>query len=223
MPRAYTVDNAVLVIGNKDAAIQATYGLLLNPAFDPKKAVIVTGKDTVNSYNIEELKKFKILFLVEGSVDQQSATILAQYKDAGGILLPDITADKIGVTQEDIDIIFTPLQENMKELKITDYTPNGMSVEAQGKAKFLVVSEKMAIIPGWHAVQDDKEKQIYRADGVISTFYLENENNVFDFYYKPKSFVIGSWITILTLIVFLGLIAYSIVVVKRETIKSNNE
>ena len=206
LPRAYIVDNAILVVG--DNVEDTAYSTLLHPDFDPSNTVIIMKKGNINDYDLEYLKRFKVLLLTPGSIDR--GTNLAElkgYADAGGIVLPNILENKQSITNEELISVLRELKgvySNTKKININYFSPNKVELNLDGKTGFLVLSEKYYLFPDWTAKINGKEKEILRANGVVSAVYLNGESGNLVFRYKPKSFIIGAWISSITLLAILG-------------------
>ncbi|MDO9575305.1 MAG: YfhO family protein [bacterium] len=94
------------------------------------------------------------------------------------------------------------------EISITKYTPNEIVCEATlASPGFLVLSENWH--PNWKAYVDGEEEKIYIADYTSRAVYLpEGEHNV-RFVYVSKAFQVGSIISILSLIFFVGIVVWT--------------
>lgn len=89
---------------------------------------------------------------------------------------------------------------------ITRYENKGneIAVDLQSDEKgILVVSE--VYYPGWRVYVNDGEKEVLRADTLLRAVPVGKGSNHVRFVFQPRSFVIGSVLSIVTL---LGLIAY---------------
>ncbi|MBI1935274.1 YfhO family protein [Candidatus Woesearchaeota archaeon] len=82
-----------------------------------------------------------------------------------------------------------------KEAQIEYYSPNKIKVSAYADSPgFLVLSETW--YPGWKAFDNGKEVEIYRADYILRSIYLDKGKHQIDFIYDPVSFKIGLRITL---------------------------
>lgn len=211
LPRAYLVDNAILIVGSNIE--DATYSTIFHSDFNPSKTVIIMKEGDINDLNIKYLKRFKVLLLTSGSINEKTNLVtLREYVDSGGIVLPNILENKQSISNEEINTILTRLngyQLDIKKINISHYSPNKVELNLNEKKGFLVLSEKYYLFPNdWTAKINGKEKEILRANGVISAVYLEEEKGEIVFEYKPRSFIIGSWISLVTLLLIISYFAW---------------
>lgn len=207
LPRAYLVDNAILIAGNniEDTA----YSFILHPNFDPSNTIIVMKEGNINKYSFEYIKKFNVLILTQDSIDENTnLATLKRYSDSGGIIMPNILENQQSVSSEEINSVLRELKGDysaIKKMNTTYYSPNRVELNLDGKTGFLVISEKYYLFPNdWTAKINGKEKEILRANGVISAVYLEGEKGNIVFEYKSKSFITGSWISLITLLLIIS-------------------
>jgi len=160
----------------------------------------------MNDYNIDFLKRFNAIILTTGSVDQNSAYLLNSYTKNGGKLIPDITKGETTMNKEEIDYILKSGNNFIPKDKELSYPKNNKAIInlKEDYKGFLVLSEKYSMFPDWTAKINGKEKDILRANGVISAVYLEGEKGDIIFEYKPRSFIIGAWISSITLLLVIS-------------------
>lgn len=214
LPRAYIVDNSVLVVGEEESKIQTIYALMLDGGFDPKNTVIVKGEVSINNYNIEELKRYKSIILTQGSVDQNTGFILQQYVDNGGILLPNVIEGKNSISEDDIQDMWNSFSGELSQIDdeniiMHNFDKREINLGKKIKDKFLVYSEKFSVFPGWNAKADGKRVEILNADVMISAIYLDDYYNSITFKYQPRSYIVGSIITLLTLVLLIICFIYN--------------
>ena len=221
LPRAYIVNNSILIVGEEGPVTQTNYALMLNQNFNPSNTVIIMGKRSINDYEIDKLNKYSAIFLTPGSVDQNSIFKLQQYVNSGGILLPDITKNKNSLSEEEINTLLSSFKGNLNPIddkNVITHNFDKREIITKGEKGFLVLSERFSMFSGWEVKnKENKNLGILRVDGAITSTYIDNEKSVI-FEYKPKSFVIGAGITIITLII---LITYFIFYFKAKK-KSKN-
>lgn len=227
LPRAFLVDNAVLVIGEKalekaavkkEIAKSTTYVSMLNKNFNPRNTVIITGKKgSLGNYDYDFLKRFDFILLTENIQNINEEMLLRRYVSEGGIILPNILEGQYEITIDEISEIFKTFKG--------DLTPLTMEVESFDRLKinldknhtgFLVLSEKFALY-NWNAYLNGKEIELLRADGIITAILLDNESGELVFEYKPKSFTNGMIISAITLILIIGFFVFEIWRNKNET------
>ena len=214
LPRVYLVKNSVLIIGDGLFQIQngqkfdARYVLMLNEKFNPANTAIIKGRQTINQYSLEELKRYSALILTQGSVvDSQSQYLLNSYVESGGI------APK---SSDEFQQLFDKFNGSITAIPDDNYithTFDKYELKLDGKYKgFVVLSEKFSTFDGWGAKADGMPVEILNADAVISAVYIDKPVQSIIFEYKPRSYVIGSYVTIVTVILLL--IYFSFVIVK---------
>jgi len=203
LPRAYTADNAVLVLGADKNTI---YSLLLNKDINPENTVIIAGRN-IEDYTLNELKKYTLI-LLNKKLNQNDLLKLKNYVDSGGIVLPDIFSNKNTIDNEELENILSGFKGKMSAVNIPFYSPNKIEIDVKDKKGFLVLSERYAYFPGWEAKAGGKELKILKANNVISSVYLDGSTDSIIFRYKPKTFTYGAWISavsVLFLIIFFSM------------------
>ena len=127
LPRYYTVQNAILVLGDEDMAKQIIYNLMFQN-FEPKNAVLVEGTK-INDYDAGFLKKFDVIILLKGSIDQNSFGKLRDYSAQGGVIVPDILNEKTSVSNEELNEVINKLEGSYKEVSVNGYSNNKISLD----------------------------------------------------------------------------------------------
>jgi hypothetical protein len=212
LPRYFIIKNAILVVGDDDAAKQTMYWLMVNDNFDPKKSIIIKGKSKISDYSQEDLMKFKAIVLTKGSVDENSVQNLKKYVEKGNILLPDITRNKQSVEDSEIASMFKDLSNiQYEEIKPSYYSPDKVIFDLKDKIGFVFASEQYSIYPGWEAFVDEKEADLLRANGVFSAIYVDGNKNLAEFEYKSQTFFYGAVISSISLIVIICYIIYLLI------------
>ncbi len=84
-----------------------------------------------------------------------------------------------------------------KEVGINFYSPNEVIINVNvDNSSFLVLSDTFD--DGWKAYDNDKEIEIYRANYILRSVYLEKGTHELIFRYEPKGYKIGKSISIIT-------------------------
>ena len=206
MPRAYIVDDAFLVIGPEENAKRIIYSLIADNNFDPKKSVIIQGKGSVSQYNLGELKKYKVIILLQ-QIDQLEVNILREFVDSGGILLPKIFDGKNTINQDEIENLFRSLNKTFAEVDISIYENNKAVYDTSNKKGFLVLSERFSNFPGWKTIGND-EKEILKANAITTAVFVDNDDKI-TFKYSPSSFRNGAMISIIASIMIMVYFIYN--------------
>ena len=226
LPRAHIVNNSILVIGEEESVTQTIYGLMLNQNFKPHNTVIIRGKKSINDYEIADLTKYSAIFLTKGSIDQNSIFKLEQFIKSGGILLPDITKNKNSISDDEISSLFNSFKNKLNPINdknIIMHNFDKREIILNGQKGFLVYSEKFSVFPGWTVKNQDKKKlPLLNANAMGSAVYLEGNEKSLIFEYKPKSFIIGSIITVTAIILLIIFFMYNLFKRKKEKDNSTN-
>ena len=208
LPRYYTVPNGMLVIGNNELVQQLTYGLMLQN-WNPNSTVLIQGTK-INDYDIDFLKRFKIILLVRDSVDDDSIPKLREYVAQGGIIIPDILNSQLSVSADDMESIFNKTIGNYTEINSTYYSNNKVVLGLNGQKGWLVASERFAHFPGWKAAINNDEIDMFKADNIITAVYLDGQNGDLVFEYKPSSYSKGKLISLFSVVILLVYFGYLI-------------
>ncbi len=201
LPRAYFVDNAVLVIGDSDSELQLAYTLITSSEFNPKNTVIISKIGRLDPN--EDLSKYKAIVLGRGSIDNNNIQQLNFYVNHGGILLPNIISGENSLAIENITKMLSGFKGELNAIEDSDvimHDFDNREIKVNGRKGWLVYSEKFALFNGWQAKADSNDIKIYNANKIISAVYLTSPVKNIRFTYYVKSFVIGSYIFIVTLL-----------------------
>jgi len=193
--------------------MQTAYGIMINDNFNPANSVVIMGdKGLINNYDIEFLKRFDAILLTADSIDGDSGYILKQYVDSGGTLLPNLINGTNTITVQEIDNLLASFKGDytkVKKVNVSLYTPNKREMDLKGQRGFLVTAEKYFWFEGWKArINNNKNIEILRANGMNSAVYLDGEAGKIAFEYKPRSFKIGMSISLTTLIFIILYFSY---------------
>jgi len=210
---AYITKNAILVVGEKNAAKQTMYAIMLNPEFKPHNMVIILGNEIeINSYNNDFLNKFKSIILTQGSVNQNSVSKLTEYVNNGGNLLPNLIKGEDSISEKRINDMLLSLEDETYKIEDKDITAKDFDhkdILLDGKSSgFLVISETYSLFPGWNVKVGNNEAELLRANGVVTAVYISEDTKNVNFWYMPKSFIDGAIISILSLIMIIGYLGY---------------
>jgi len=109
--------------------------------------------------------------------------------------------------------------DGQSSVAIDSWAGSHISLSASTDSEnFLVISN--TFYPGWQAYIDDKPVEIYRANYLYQGVIVEPGKHKIEFIYRPKSFVLGKKISLISLtFVIIFLINYAII---RLKFKKNN-
>lgn len=123
-------------------------------------------------------------------------------------------ADEIAILEEPPPFSIEPSDNN--HLEITGYDIQKITLKAVvDKPAHLVLSE-IYYPAGWKAYVDGRETKIYKTNYVLRSIFLQPGDHEIEFVFKPSSFKIGAIISIITFIVLIAILAYSILRQKRR-------
>jgi hypothetical protein len=169
------------------------------------------NKEKINDYTIDFLNKFDAVFLIAGSIDQDSGLILNQYVNNNGILFPDLTKGENSFSSEKIENLLSSFKgnySNVNKAEITYNSPNKKTIDVTSKEGFLVLAEKYILFNTWEAKADNQEKELLRANGVNTAIYVSNNKEAI-FRYSSETFNKGLIISLVTLFIILLYFSYS--------------
>jgi hypothetical protein len=90
-------------------------------------------------------------------------------------------------------------------VKILDYSPNSIDLEVHAeKNRLLFLSD--AFFPGWEAIINEEETEIYRANYAFRSIVVEPGKHIVRFEYNPTPFQIGKMISSLSFIIALFMV-----------------
>ncbi|MEA2037367.1 MAG: hypothetical protein U9O94_07690 [Nanoarchaeota archaeon] len=214
LPRAYLVDNSILIVGKHENVMNLMYGLMLDGNYNPENTVIIRGRESINDYSMEELGRYSAIFLTEGSIDANSNLKLSSYVNGEGILMPDVVNGKNQILPDDINKMWQSFTGSLNPIPDKDVITESFEKKIirinEPSNKFLVLSERYSMYNGWEAKVNGKKLEILRANGVISTVYLGGNSGELRFRFMPKSYRNGVIITLITIILLGAYFGYGL-------------
>ncbi|MBI2134287.1 hypothetical protein HYU11_06445 [Candidatus Woesearchaeota archaeon] len=214
MPRAWIVDSAILVVGDPGPSENIVLQLMLEESFDPGKVVIIRGMSRIDDYSIDELRRYKAVVFVGGALTAHNQELIKGYASQGGIMLPDLSRGKTTASREDIVALFSSVSGSSIPVDDSGIIENSFSSKSVSivKGGFLVLSERYASVPGWVAFDSRNKYDLMQADGAISAVYVENPSGPINFEYRPRSFFMGSLVTLASLAVIMGYLVFIFII-----------
>jgi hypothetical protein len=197
VPRAYRVNNTILVLGGEKETVDAMYSIILGNGFSPANLAIIP-LDINELYEQDEwfLLKFDAVILLDQPKDVAQ---LKQYSNNGGILMPNIFNGETSLKKGQIDDLLNMYASDygsIEMISVSEYKPNSIRIDLDGSSGFVVVAEKYFLYDGWGA---DDNRVILRTNGFSSGVFVDSDDYEIEFSYFPRSFKIGMIITLLTL------------------------
>ncbi len=212
VPRAWLADSAVLVVGDPDPSSSIIYSIMLEESFDPSKVVLIKGRDKVDNYTLDELKRYKAVVIAGGAISSSNQELIKAYLAGGGHLLPNVAEGKTTTDADDVRKLLEAVNGTSKPVDDVNIEARSFSEKTvavgSNAGKFLVLSERFSFFPGWKAYDSKNSYELLQADNVITAVYIDKPAGPITFEYEPKSFAIGSAISIATVIVLAAYFAF---------------
>ncbi len=112
---------------------------------------------------------------------------------------------KTAILEEAPPMTVFPSAENTAE--VTHFDAHNIKIKAQAaKAGVLVLSE-VYYPAGWKAYVDGVETKIYKTNYLLRSIFLEPGEHEIEFRFHPDSFFLGMWISVITFVVLLLILA----------------
>jgi hypothetical protein len=140
------------------------------------------------------------LFVEEALVLKDKQKILDTLKD------PNFNPQNTVILEEEIpfNTQASSSPSSPYTLNIANYTPNKVEISLSSQSPgFLILLDTN--YPGWKATLDNQPAKIYQADYLFRAVYIPNPgNHKITFIYQPKSFYMGAFISLFTLMGCVG-------------------
>ena len=97
--------------------------------------------------------------------------------------------------------------EPTSEIDIIDQTDSKLRIIANfSDPGYLYLSQ--TFFPGWQAYIDNNKAEVIRANYAFTAIKVPAGQHMVEFKFRPHSFLVGSWLTFLTIIVLIFYVAY---------------
>ncbi len=194
MPRAFVrLERVILVDG------QGESHLLSHLLGEGDHTLVYRSEDVAIYRNHDALPRAYLVHCVRIIPDQEAAQAALDKGDFDprreGILESGLALDEERPADSD-------------KVEIATYQPQRVVIHTNSpQASYLVLSDLFH--PGWQATVDGEPAPILRANGVLRAVYLPSGNHTVEFFYRPLSFALGWMISLLSLAVWIVLMALS--------------
>lgn len=197
LPRAYAVENAILVLGENQDLV---FSLLLHPLFNPQDTVVISSPN-LGWNSLSEYDSVVLSTNPSPSHMQQ----LQNYHDQGGVVLPNIFESRNSISEEEIEsLLNTP--KTLSPVEILSFKANEILLNVENPG-FVVLSEMFTLFPGWEAEINGKKVPLLKANGIITSVVVDEPGEL-RLSYHPLGFKRGFVISSLTFLVFVFLFSY---------------
>jgi hypothetical protein len=114
------------------------------------------------------------------------------------------------ILETEVDLPFANNSPTNDIVKIASYSPNKITIDAQMQSNgILVLSENY--FPGWEVYIDGKLGKLLSVDYALRGTFLTSGKHQIKFIFRPKSFLIGLFISITSFVIVLIFLSYSII------------
>jgi hypothetical protein len=93
-----------------------------------------------------------------------------------------------------------PVDWHDDRLQIVSYEPNRIVIETYSATDSLLRLAEVHY-PGWEVTVDGQRRELYRADYLLRGVFVEQGEHVVEFRFRPRSFLVGSGVSLSTLAV----------------------
>jgi hypothetical protein len=214
MPRAWLVQHAILVLGDRADRQEAAYQLLDHPDFDPRRMVVIHWDDR-KRLAPDELSHYRAV-----SIPESWATAWQRHPEFAHTKLLFYDSETSSRSHmfrwarpDEVTRLLNELNETASESEqnssgdkayvLADFriSHSGHArISLPARAGFLVLAEKIAHFPGWTAASDSGAHTLLKANGVATAIRLDGRESTIEFKYRPTGLAIGLWITVTSLL-----------------------
>lgn len=117
-------------------------------------------------------------------------------------LMDRINLREAAVVTSSKDLPNVSLEKSKSMVSLTEYRNSYVKIYAETKGNALLVLSD-AYFPGWKALVDGKETEIYKTNIALRGVFLEEGSHVVEFIYRPLQLFIGALISTVTFFVLL--------------------
>lgn len=183
------------------------------------KYAVVTDENQLPHTNFEYLGEYNWLRLYKNLNYRpilQNVSSLIKWEDA---LTMDISSiNKFGIVDNEVfDEIEAKMQSeaNIKAENVDIYQNMMIATIDADDSTFIVSS--IAYDDGWKAFVNDVETEVYTANGGFLSFIVPQGINNVKLYFQPVGFKTGAYVSVLSLITYIGYIAFGLMRKKSKT------
>jgi len=203
LPEAIMVNNSVLVLGplkNSSNVLMPDLPLyaMMGEDFNPATTAIIQDNDLESLYKKGLVHEFSAIFIYRNETDEE-AIILDEYERKGGMIMSTYLEKYPDIESKNVDPILQKLNINytkVKDIKVKKYTPNEIILEGSNNKGFIVIAEKFFMFkPDWSAKTAGKDLELYKVNMINTAFYYDGNGEDIIFRYRPKSVIIGGFIS----------------------------
>jgi hypothetical protein len=188
LPRVFTADVALLFVGTGREADLAFQSLLLDDAWDPRRVVALRAGLRGDDVTQAQLDLASLLVLHPS----------ARVPDALGAHLPALVkTDRTSLSGPARDAV-AALSSSAPVIRALPWERRGTEQRAcPTSGNLLVLSSKLALVPGWRAVAEDgRDLPVMCANGAATAVGLTREPGCVTLAYRPRAVAWGAAVTL---------------------------
>jgi len=164
MPRAWVASHAVALIGESEVVYEAALDLLQRPDFDPARVAVLQLRKDAPIPHVD--RAFTVGFEMPGALRWRT-----------------------GPADDALERALQTAPEPIAPAQFRRLGPNRLEITAPSDG-WLIVSETLALYPGWSAAIKRKSIEMFRADGVLTAMKVVG-GDVVRASYEPPRFRVG--------------------------------
>jgi len=131
---------------------------------------------------------------------------------------PGFEPNKVALLEKEISAEIA-VPDSTSYLKILDYTPDKITLDAQTNTQTLMVLSEIYYPIGWNALIDGQETEIYRTNHLLRSILLPHGKHEVIFSFRPSTYINGKRIATAFNILLLGAIIGLLIVKNRQYLK----
>ena len=165
-----------------------------NQTIEPENMQIVYSNNGVTIYkNLDAFERaFTVHNVINVMTEQEALEQLKNSIDLSDVAIVEDATNIQGYIEE---------SQESDEICIKEYKANSVSVFCNMKSNGLLILSDL-YYDGWEVYIDGEKQQIIRTDDILRGVYLEKGQHDVVFKYRPKPLIIGSIVSLCSIIVF---------------------
>lgn len=185
--------------------LNVNYLISYYPIKDPKYPVVLNDQPSVYE-NLETLPR---TFFVDEIKQINNKKEIFNFMRS-----PQFDPARVAILEETPE--FTIKSDSLNQAELVSYDIHKIKLKASVKSPSLMVLSEIYYPAGWKAYVDGEITKIYKTNYILRSIFLKPGNHEIEFVFKPSSFTIGLGISIITFILLIVTLIYSLRRYKRK-------